>query len=408
MASKLDSFMEELLGNQTLQSSAPSPCVERPPSDGWRRINWVEEATKLEGVDLEPSPVDLVLVRDRLVHFKRDDTLRLEGSQVSGNKARKMLALNYLDDFPSCIVSYGGPQSNAMVALAAIARFKNDEVGQPNRTKLVYYTKTLPTFLRNQPSGNLFRAQMLGMELRQLPQKQYNELFGSEWGGLTDPPPDLAPPVEGDSVWVPQGGASDCAIAGARKLAKEIVDYWSLRGDGKPLTVFVPGGTCSTAQLLHVSLRELCDNPLDIDVVVVPCVGDQAYARRQMMALNAQLDHPVDDIATALPPVPKTPRGGVPRSDKDSYFSFGKPNAALLSTFRQMKDDYEIPLDLLYGASAWTTLLRHWRSVDGVFMGERELMYVHSGGLEGINTQLLRYKYEGLVDDADVQLPGRS
>jgi hypothetical protein len=35
-------------------------------------------------------------------------------------------------------------------------------------------------------------------------------------------------------------------------------------------------------------------------------------------------------------------------------------------------------------------------------------MYVHSGGLEGINSQLLRYKYEGMVEIEDVQLPGKA
>ena len=67
------------------------------------------------------------MVRDRILYVKRDDLLRLDRSGVSGNKARKFLALNELDaaDFPDVVVSYGGPQSNAMVALAAIVSSKN-------------------------------------------------------------------------------------------------------------------------------------------------------------------------------------------------------------------------------------------------------------------------------------------
>ena len=87
-----------------------------------------------------------------------------------------------------------------------------------------------------------------------------------------------------------------------------------------------------------------------------------------------------------------------------------------------MKDDHQVVLDLLYGAPSWTIMLRHWRAgttmrsrvenEDSTFdplapLGEREIMYIHTGGLEGINSQLLRYKYKGLIETEDVQLPGR-
>lgn len=69
---------------------------------------------------MKPSPVEKLLVRDRFVYVKRDDLLRLPNSFLSGNKARKLYSLNnlQLSDFPKTVVSYGGPQSNAMLALA--------------------------------------------------------------------------------------------------------------------------------------------------------------------------------------------------------------------------------------------------------------------------------------------------
>lgn len=69
--------------------------------------------TQLRLAPGEPSPVQGVMVRNRVVYLKRDDLIRLEGSNVSGNKARKMYALNQVppEDFPDCVVSYGGPQS---------------------------------------------------------------------------------------------------------------------------------------------------------------------------------------------------------------------------------------------------------------------------------------------------------
>ena len=95
-----------------------------------------------------------------------------------------MLALQRLEPstFPSCIVSHGGPQSNAMLALAAVVHFQNTRLGlgngdDPMRRRFVYYTKKLPRFLRNQPSGNLFRAMSLGTEIVELSPQEYSGTF---------------------------------------------------------------------------------------------------------------------------------------------------------------------------------------------------------------------------------------
>ena len=52
--------------------------------------------------------------------------------------------------------------------------------GDENQRRFVYFTKNLPRFLRKQPSGNLFRAQILGMELIELSNNEYNDLFGGD------------------------------------------------------------------------------------------------------------------------------------------------------------------------------------------------------------------------------------
>jgi 1-aminocyclopropane-1-carboxylate deaminase/D-cysteine desulfhydrase-like pyridoxal-dependent ACC family enzyme len=392
-----------------------------------------------------PSPVEKTLVKDRIVYVKRDDLLRLLGSGVSGNKARKMYALNELlpRNFPACVVSYGGPQSNAMLALAAIVHSKNiapekkaeepetrsnDDEQLPTRTsndltrkRFVYYTKTLPRFLRNQPNGNLFRAQALGMELVELTHGEYNDFFGSESGGRPEPPVGLSPPVPGHSLWVPQGGACGVAVPGGRLLAQEIVAFWSQEGQGRPLSVCVPSGTCTTALLLHREVQQLTlqmKKTLDIRVVAIPCVGDDAYARRQMMALCLETGGSGDEseIPTVLLPAhPDTGYFGQ-SARQEGYFTFGEPHAAILQTCRSMEDECNVRLDLLYGAPSWTIMLRHWRSSThspGLDFDERnplagrEIMYIHSGGLEGVASQLTRYKYKGLVELDDIQYPSR-
>lgn len=194
-----------------------------------------EDFAVLRKVDLrpitsphKPSPVEVVTVRGRKVYIKRDDLLRLEGSTVSGNKARKLFALNQIPaaDFPKCVVSYGGSQSNAMLALAAVVQSKNmeltgdqgtdgessesdyeatkEELEQrpPPEKRFVYYSKKLPRFLRKNPSGNYFRAKTLGMEMVEVTNDEYRDLFGGDSGGKPHAPPGLDAPVDADSVWV--------------------------------------------------------------------------------------------------------------------------------------------------------------------------------------------------------------
>lgn len=226
----------------------------------------------------------------------------------------------------------------------------------------------------------------------------------------------LPPPVPNDSVFIPQGGACAMAAAGTSVLAREIFEFCS--GGARrslPWSICIPGGTCSTAVLVHRALNEIqsalsLEEKLDIQVVVIPCVGDPSYARRQMMALNSQLASTsmnlstanIEDIPAILPPSP---------SGLEDYFTFGEPHVEILNTFRKMQEEHDIVLDLLYGAPAWTILLRHLKSSNHLadesssILNGRTVMYVHSGGLEGINTQLLRYKHKGLVKLDEIQLP---
>jgi 1-aminocyclopropane-1-carboxylate deaminase/D-cysteine desulfhydrase-like pyridoxal-dependent ACC family enzyme len=97
-----------------------------------------------------------------------------------------------------------------------------------------------------------------------------------------------------------------------------------------------------------------------------------------------------------------------------------------LETFHELRDEHGIDVDLIYGAPSFAVMARHLKksmddarepsstiSPDLSFdpnqpLTGREIMYVHSGGLEGINSQLLRYKYEGMVELHDVQVPGKN
>lgn len=431
----------------------------------WTTLDWKNEPQDQSGVDGEnaasyevatftdllqtpspqqPSPVERLLVRDRLVYVKRDDLLHLADSNVSGNKARKFLSLNELaaENFPDVVVSYGGPQSNAMLALAAIVHSKNMDNRIAKKKRFVYYTKKLPRYLRQQPSGNFLRAKSLGMELVELPHWKYDELFGGESGGSATPPPELEPPtlaIDGDveaasissplsCLWVPQGGACGVACSGARVQAEEIVEFWHQSGKGLPLAVCLPGGTCTTALLLHREMKEILHTrrqnhevPLDIQVVVIPCVGGDEYAHRQMSSLDMALGGDGKDLPVILRPIQPQAKGQNYKGKRNGnsskptdrkpkgYYRFGNPDIDLLDTYNEMKE-YGILFDLLYGAPAWTILLQHWSDKtaqsshgDESPVAGRQIMYVHSGGLEGISSQMTRYKHKGLVDPNSIQ-----
>jgi len=286
--------------------------------------------------------------------------------------------------------------------------------GKRKRTKrFVYYTKKLPRYLRKQPSGNLLRALSLGMEIVELSHDKYKELFGGDSGGTSTPPPSLEPPVPGKSVWIPQGGACGLAVKGVQLLAHEIVSFWAVQGRGAALSVCVPGGTCTTAMLLsreiNAILKARDDNTLDIQVVVIPCVGGDAYALRQMSSLDTSTGgNGKDDLPAILIPLNHL-EYGPSRRRNNGYFTFGEPASAILDVFEEMNDEHGVYLDLLYGAPAWSLLLQHWNRphtadderqstpIDG-----RQIMYVHSGGLEGISSQLTRYKHKGLLDNSQI------
>jgi len=88
-----DGLMDDVLSRR-INVSKPGVFNSTTPtsSDAWRHMNWKEEAAKADNdVSLTlPSPVDVISVRgDRLIYVKRDDQLRLPGSQISGNKVRE-------------------------------------------------------------------------------------------------------------------------------------------------------------------------------------------------------------------------------------------------------------------------------------------------------------------------------
>jgi len=449
-------------GNPNPSNSSITETTSEPASSYLATYSDLKPITATSNTVTSFSPIEKLMIQNKFLYLKRDDLLHLPHSYISGNKARKMQSLNQisLTDFPKVIVSYGGPQSNSMLALAAVVHSKNRLYQEEQKSKhlsmdetpfqFVYVTKKLPRWLRNTPSGNFLRAKSLGMKLVEVPPKEYNDLFAhvedldenksnenSIFGASITPPPQIAefvtsqsttPVHPGDALWVPQGGATGMAIPGVAQLAHEIYSFWKSQTKSDPtrkLAVCIPGGTCTTALFLQRSLNRIIskkenkESCMDIQVIAIPCVGDAKYAKHQMSCLDkATGGDGVTDLPDVITPVPShliSRRSKKVAEKKYYYYSFGNPHADIMTTFQTMQK-YNVNLDLLYGASAWTLLLQHWKylSAQSILtfstndekeqklkfrspLEGREVMYVHSGGLEGNASQMTRYKQKGLI-----------
>lgn len=91
------------------------------------------------------SEVTKFQVFGRDMFIKRDDQ-NIHSSGLNGNKGRKLMKLLSSDCTSPSIVSYGGIQSNSLLALSKIAQFKGK--------KLRYITTRISPVLKAKPTGN--------------------------------------------------------------------------------------------------------------------------------------------------------------------------------------------------------------------------------------------------------------
>ena len=150
-----------------------------------------------------PTPVEPFRFDGRAFYVKRDD---LSHPLLSGNKYRKLHALlRTPSEKIDGIVSYGGIQSNAMLAIAALCRMKG--------WRFDYIAKRVPSHLKASPKGNYRTALELGMHLGEIHPLEYETAVASllETRGRRS-----------GSVVVPQGGADAAARDGVRMLLVKV------------------------------------------------------------------------------------------------------------------------------------------------------------------------------------------
>jgi 1-aminocyclopropane-1-carboxylate deaminase/D-cysteine desulfhydrase-like pyridoxal-dependent ACC family enzyme len=115
------------------------------------------------------SPISNITLEGREFLVKRDDLI---DPHLAGNKYRKLYTfLNTSKNKLSKIISYGGTQSNAMLAIAALTQQKDWE--------FIYYTKTLSAQQRKQNDGNFFHSIELGMKHIEIEDDMYKDFISS-------------------------------------------------------------------------------------------------------------------------------------------------------------------------------------------------------------------------------------
>lgn len=277
-----------------------------------------------------PSKITKIELEGRIFYVKRDE---LVDPFLAGNKFRKLYTLIKTPSHKyDHIISYGGTQSNAMLAIAAMCKHKG--------WSFTYYTKPLSKTLKDEECGNYFEAKKLGMHHIEIEHSYYKDFIAA-----------LRLNLDENTFIIDQGGAIQEANIGLEVLAQEIKD-----SNIGVKALATPAGTGTTALFLALSLPEFI-------VYTTPCIGDVAYLKEQLNALS-----PIPPNLIILEPKKK--------------YHFAKPYSEFLDIYQKLLSK-GIEFDLVYAPSLWTALLEETNE---------EILYIHSGGVSGNESMLKRYR----------------
>ncbi len=279
-----------------------------------------------------PSPISKLDLDGRNFYIKRDDLI---DPFLAGNKYRKLYALLQTPkEKYTTIISYGGTQSNAMLAIASMCQKKEWE--------FIYYTKPLHESMKNQNYGNFYQAKKLGMEHLELELENYQNFISSLRFNLNE-----------KTFILDQGGADSLAKCGIDILAEEI-----RKSKLGIKSLAIPSGTGTTALYLALALPEYT-------VYTKACVGDSKYLLQQMRALS-EVPNNLIILST------------------DKKYHFAKPYQEFYEMYKKLLLG-GIEFDLLYAPGMFQVLQDKTKE---------EILYIHSGGVSGNESMLKRYKHK--------------
>lgn len=298
---------------------------------------------------LSSSPITQHRAFGHSFYLKRDDLLH---PQFSGNKARKFMQLlnNSSSNLPNDIktlIGNGSAQANSLYSLAALAWLKG--------WKFEFYVDHISSFIKQSRKGNYGAALDLGAHIIEVGQSgAHKHLSCHEYIQHIRRP-------DKHCLVVPEGGRCAYAQYGVTQLAKEIRS-WIHDHDIQNPVVALPSGTGTTALYLNKYLSFY-----DIEVLTCACVGGAAYLLQQFAELGST------DFPTIL--------------ETEKKHHFGKLYREDFETWQQLHSQTGVEFDLLYDPFMWQ-LLKKWLPMNL----DKNLIYIHQGGLLGNVTMLPRYQ----------------
>lgn len=336
--------------------------------------------------------------------IKRDDLLELKLSNINttinGNKGRKFYNLNeeLSKKQIKTVISYGGSQSNSMLAIAKICR--NYDVN------FTYYTKKLSEIVKKTTSGSFYDCRAkYKMNVVELERDNYSVLESAPHAyfnlSLND---NCSSNPHGSSnnssvLLIEQGGSYIGAKQGATLLAQEIVDdilaqpASSSVSSSKVMTwkILIASGTGTTALFVHQGIRDILlknnhfSNTLDIEVIAVPVIGDELYLFNQMQKLHRKCTTGNDENEKNL----------YPTIISDSRKrSFGlKVYLDHYNIWKRLRSDVkDVEFDLLYAPRAFEIIYYYLQNNKHQYNPDDNFMYYHCGGVEGNESMMPRYQ----------------
>ncbi|MCB5188974.1 hypothetical protein LG200_13270 [Methylobacillus caricis] len=263
-------------------------------------------------------------------------------SAIEGNKLYKLAY--FLENISSppttkSIWSHGSAQSNAMLALSALAQLMGVEFH--------YVLPYLSDELKARPRGNLMSALERGMHMH-IDSELYRRMTRKAFV-----------PAEGDLVF--GEGAHHASVGyGFHLLAQEIGQVAAGLGIKR---VFLPSGTGVSAFHLAGAMHEM-------DVFTTPTYGDALYLQAEFNSLrqHAQIPHQMPKILTG-----------------SRHYHFGALYRELWRLQAELQAETGIEFDLLYDIPAWANILENREALGHGWL------YLHQGGIQGSVTMRERY-----------------
>lgn len=283
-------------------------------------------------IDFLLTPLQSYGFGSRVVYIKRDDLLH---PLFSGNKARKFASLLKQDLEDKILISYGGNQSNALQSLASLCLLK--------KARLIYYTTPFSKALLQESEGNFAYALSSGVvEFRETPSPQEE----AQKFALQNP----------QTLFIPQGGSVELALEGMEELANELKNQTKYLKD--PVFFYSSGiGTASIAL-----------SQFDLEVYTALGAGK------------------IEDLLERMGQYEKAPKV----LQSGFHIPFGKLHKKVWEMYQQWRK-IGVGFDLLYDCLLWIKIEENLTKFE-----DREIVFIHSGGLMGNITQEKRYRLKNL------------